>query len=189
MEASSSPADDGDVFFRLWMEKVAAVVQDSRNTSAMLREKYEEVLQALLRGNVVPSEEGCAETEEECKANRKEMGKIFYFWNSKFKALKVQGKWKLFYKLKEESSFEDQREVLPLEDIFWVLQRTHVQHGHPKGRTLHKRMEEKYGKSITRAQCIAYYRYLPAGLVNGNGSVSGYWHCRRFGHYKVQFTR
>ena len=52
MEASSSPADDGDVFFRLWMEKVAAFVQDSRNTSAMLREKYEEVLQALLRGNV-----------------------------------------------------------------------------------------------------------------------------------------
>ena len=144
----------------LWKEQVApASASRKNNHSVMLREKYDQIVYALVNGN--PGTGGENPTEEEAKQFRKGVGTKFYGWNQKYRVVTVNNTSKLFYRGKDGTALDNTQEVVPLEDAFNILYKIHVDNGHPKDRSLHKKVDTKYGRSITRSLCKALSDLCP----------------------------
>ena len=122
-------------FKKLWLQNVLKE-NSSTNSSFLRKEKFDDVVATLLQ-----------ETLDGTKTNN------WYAWNGKFMVSTMQGKPRLLYRPKgyEVEAMDQLKEAVCVEDAFDIIHSCHITNGHPKGLSLYKRLEVKYGKSITKS--------------------------------------
>ena len=132
---------------KLWLQNVYGESKLSNNVSLLTKEKYDIIIPTLRHGKPMHGQDGKAITS-------------FYTWNKKFMVTEVQGKDRLLYRPRRTDGvvvpLDQLKEAVCVEDAFERIHTCHITNGHPKGLSLHKKLEGKYGKSITKNMCSHY---------------------------------
>ena len=142
MSSNNTTDEESVEFKRLWLETNGV----KQNSSCLTKQKFSLIVASL-------------QDERSNKHN------CWYGWNKKFMVTEVQGKVRLLYrppKGMENIPMDQLKEAVCIEDAFEIISRCHIENGHPKGLSLFKRIEGKYGKSITRDMCTNFSNLCPA---------------------------